>query len=343
MLAIYGFGEIGLKAATALINGGNKIEFILDNRHFGKIFENVNIFSLETIPSELNRDIEIYITMNNHYVDINNIKKMLENAGFKKIFSLIELQARYPELNFGSSYWFDRDVFSSLYIKRCQNFFKKLNDKKSVDVVEAIFKYRRYGRLDDYPQIDFGTEYIPVDLPRYKNPIRLIDCGAYNGIGIEQLIHAGYELDSVVAFEPDTENYLRLVEKNYGEFEKIFLPLAAWSKEDKLQFSNNGSMSSKLGDQGLTIVQSATIDRVLPNYKPTLIKMDIEGAEFEALLGAKKTILECQPDLCISIYHSPADLYRIGELINSWNVNYKFYVRLHEHNTFGVVLYCRRT
>ena len=44
--------------------------------------------------------------------------------------------------------------------------------------------------------------------------------------------------------------------------------------------------------------------------------MDIEGAEYEALLGARGTISKYRPGLAISLYHRPADLWQIPLLIN---------------------------
>ena len=49
----------------------------------------------------------------------------------------------------------------------------------------------------------------------------------------------------------------------------------------------------------------------------TYLKMDIEGAEMEALRGAEKTIRAFSPTLAISIYHSPEDMMDIPEYVHS--------------------------
>ena len=67
--------------------------------------------------------------------------------------------------------------------------------------------------------------------------------------------------------------------------------------------------------------------------------MDIEGSEYEALLGAKDTIYSSKPNLAICLYHKPNDLYEIPLLINSWNLGYKFYLRMHSYSAFDLVLY----
>jgi hypothetical protein len=68
--------------------------------------------------------------------------------------------------------------------------------------------------------------------------------------------------------------------------------------------------------------------------------MDIEGAELEALVGARKTIVERLPHLAISIYHKPEDLWELGLWIHrACGENYNYYIRNYGHQTFDTVLY----
>jgi hypothetical protein len=59
----------------------------------------------------------------------------------------------------------------------------------------------------------------------------------------------------------------------------------------------------------------------------------IEGAELEALKGAKKTIIEHRPQLAISIYHKNKDLYEIPLYLNSILKDYTFRIQ-HYGNCF---------
>lgn len=59
----------------------------------------------------------------------------------------------------------------------------------------------------------------------------------------------------------------------------------------------------------------------------TVIKMDIEGAEQDALKGAARHIAEEKPRLLISTYHKPEDLFQIPRLIDSMRNDYTYYLR----------------
>ena len=59
------------------------------------------------------------------------------------------------------------------------------------------------------------------------------------------------------------------------------------------------------------------------------IKMDIEGAELEALKGAEGSIRRHRPKLAISLYHRPEDFTDIPRYIDSLGLDYSFYLDHH--------------
>ena len=53
------------------------------------------------------------------------------------------------------------------------------------------------------------------------------------------------------------------------------------------------------------------------------IKLDVEGAELNALRGAEKTIRAFKPRMAVSVYHQEDDLITIPEFLRSLNCGYK--------------------
>ena len=54
------------------------------------------------------------------------------------------------------------------------------------------------------------------------------------------------------------------------------------------------------------------------------IKMDIEGAETEALKGAEQTIVRCRPKMAICLYHRPKDFVSIPRFLDRVYPDYRF-------------------
>jgi FkbM family methyltransferase len=57
------------------------------------------------------------------------------------------------------------------------------------------------------------------------------------------------------------------------------------------------------------------------------IKLDVEGAEFDVIVGAEQTIREQKPLLLISVYHRGKDLFEIPTMLRDWRPDYRFFMR----------------
>ena len=68
---------------------------------------------------------------------------------------------------------------------------------------------------------------------------------------------------------------------------KIF-ERAIWKETAELSFSDSGGRQSTLLTGQRHIVQAVDIDTLLEDERVTYIKMDVEGAEMEALKGGKE-------------------------------------------------------
>ncbi|OQY48104.1 MAG: hypothetical protein B6247_25605 [Candidatus Parabeggiatoa sp. nov. 2] len=84
-------------------------------------------------------------------------------------------------------------------------------------------------------------------------------------------------------------------------------------------------------------IDVSSIDNL--GVETTFIKMDIEGAELEALKGASETIRKYKPKLAIALYHNPQHLTEIPILIKSLCPEYEFFLRIHSFFSRELVLY----
>jgi hypothetical protein len=86
-------------------------------------------------------------------------------------------------------------------------------------------------------------------------------------------------------------------------------------------------------------IDVATIDSVLGGTSVDIIKMDIEGAEYRALLGAQNSIKKHKPRLAICLYHNIEDFIEIPELILKMVPEYKLFLRHHSKSCTDTILY----
>lgn len=142
----------------------------------------------------------------------------------------------------------------------------------------------------------------------------------------------------VYAWEPDPENLKQckaILDNNQNKYKLINKGL--WSKAATL-FFEMAETASTITENGTMKIKVDSIDNALDS-PVTFIKMDVEGAESKALLGAERTIKKYSPKLAICVYHKPEDIWEIPLLIHKMNPSYRFYLRHYSLTNSETVLY----
>ena len=107
-----------------------------------------------------------------------------------------------------------------------------------------------------------------------------------------------------------------------------------------LHFDQRGDTESNISENGNITVEVDAIDNMVGDCPISLIKMDVEGAELNALKGAIKTMEKFKPVLALSAYHRKEDLITIPQFIKTIYKDCKFYLRKHEFiDLYGLDLY----
>ncbi|OSS41184.1 Methyltransferase FkbM [Desulfurella amilsii] len=227
--------------------------------------------------------------------------------------------------------------------------FDLLDDEVSKAIYYRILKGRVfYGGLNPLfpPMPMVSYQQYSHSQVKPENGDCIVDAGAYTGDTIEEIIKENITYKKIYAFEPDDQNYAKLIEntKIYQNIEAYKYGL--WDKADKLYFNAEANMGSSIASniiQANQTIDTISLDEFFKDKeKPTLIKMDIEGAELNALLGAKEIICNYKPKLQICIYHKPEHLYQIPILLKEWVKDYKLYIGHHTYGFGDTVLYAKR-
>lgn len=170
-----------------------------------------------------------------------------------------------------------------------------------------------------------------------------VDAGAYNGdTAVEFSDWAKGNYKKIYAMEPNHEMKDAIIQRlqENGVDRVEIVNCAAWDKKETIYFDVEKDPSgSKVCDDSECVVQGLDIDTMVGSDKVTFIKMDIEGSELNALIGARKTIEKYHPRLAVCVYHKPMDLADLGNYILDIYPDYKLYLRHYSADMQEMVLY----
>ncbi len=222
----------------------------------------------------------------------------------------------------------------------------KLSDKKSVETFDKLLEYRVTNNRELIREIYERNheQYFPNNeiLIPDKDEV-FVDAGAYDGgtsIAFARWCKNNYQ--SIYLVEPDAVLFdaMKLIIKRSLLSNTVFVNKGVYSKSGKVAFyDDNVSGSSSIVDYGEDTIEVDTIDNILQGKRVSFIKMDIEGAEREALEGASFSITQYHPKLAISVYHKNEDLWSIPNYLMTKYPFYKFYLRHYTEITTETVLY----
>ena len=168
-----------------------------------------------------------------------------------------------------------------------------------------------------------------------------VDVGAFDGASTKRFAEWAGNFSHAYLFEPDPENRKRC-ERTLSELPKEKLtiyPYGLWKEKTELCFSEFGTSGGSVRDNGENHIPVVTLDETLAGKRVTYIKMDVEGAELEVLMGAQRIIQEQHPKLAISLYHKTDDIYTLPKYVLELFKDYRLYIRQYSLNTSEIVLY----
>ena len=349
---LFGAGNLGVRTVLGLKKVGIYPIAFADNNEekWGNNIEGLNVFSKENIMRQYGENILIVVTVWGASLGkearVATIMKKLKEYGFKNVVDITKLYNNYPEV-FLPHYCIDLPNKIQKDREKILACYNLLEDNKSkneyYEQVRWRLKHDNWGKFTD---VDC-TPYFQNDIYELNENDIIYDCGAFDGDTVRSLLDGDRDFKKIISFEPDKENFNKLtsfVERQCYEIKSKIrtYEYAVGNKEELLSFKSSADASSTISDNGACEVKSIRIDKMVEegwDDIPTIIKMDIEGFEENAIYGAINVIKKYKPILLISVYHKQRDLWEIPLLINKISEGYKFYLRHHTGDCWDTVLY----
>lgn len=220
--------------------------------------------------------------------------------------------------------------------------YSMLCDERSKEVFTRLMQFRLIPDLIYIKEAYDGTyaQYFDHTIVSCGQDEVFVDCGGFIGDTTEEYIREYGKYKKIYVYEPSSDNigacvnnlnkYQNVIVKNCGVGEKN-----SWLSMDTSQSSSSFVNADHKHERVEIISLDEDIDEPV-----TYIKMDVEGFEIPAILGAKNHIRKEHPKLAVCTYHIISDLWEIPLLIHAIYPAYRFYLRHYmEDQNWETVLY----
>lgn len=348
-ICIWGGANAGISTKEELlqVRPDVKVVAFIDSSKTGNI-DGIKIYKPEDFPNIKDNIDYMLITTRS---DCTVIDAFLFYYGFSNKFKRISpyLLKKYQFIPSKVS-----KVLEILDSNKDKKLYKDLIEARITNDTKKIKKYvlKEHNITSDRKRtIKHYTSYINYDAIE-----TVLEGGMFNGLNTIIFKKLFKNLKKVYAFEliydkVKNKSISHIISEMQNSKELEIIPLALWDKKEKLTFTENLSAPYSSGinpplnrnsSEQEFLVNAISIDEyVKENNVPKIdfIKMDIEGAETQALIGAKETLIQFRPQLAISIYHSNNDLQDIPIYLSNILKDYVFKIGQYSPDNDETILY----
>lgn len=265
-----------------------------------------------------------------------SVKEELDKRGFEhfnylSFYKYANLVLKAPPfiMDFKEDFQKNYDAYEKVY--------HQLGDDKSKETFEKVINFKisfDFNFMEGFTN-NHTAQYFDPSLIAKKDDIVFVDGGAYVGDTLPQIIDYFPRYKTIYAIEPNAL-HLNIAQKNFALQRDIVFIHCGLGKEKIIK--EESSNKKHHGEHDYQAQNINTIDNLI-NERVDFIKLDIEGAEQDALLGAKETIQKYTPILAVCIYHKASDWYKVPQIVMQMNENYDMYLRHYMEGIYETVMY----
>lgn len=350
-LVLMGAGGLGRMALAGLRRHGVEPLAFADNAASNQRndIEGIPVLSPEAAAREFRRRAAFVVTIwgANRPHRFAHSRMQLQQLGCDVVCPFPPLFWKYAETFLP---YYLQDLPSKLVEARTDisHAFDLWEDDASRSEYLAQLRLRLSADFDGLSHPVAHPQYFPDDLYDWRDDEWIVDGGAYDGDTIRAVSRLyGGRFAHLLAIEPDPGNFARL------EATIADLPpearlkvdsrhLALASDHTTLYLDPTGTASSTTtttASEDSATVSAVPLDALLGANRPSVIKLDIEGFEPDALQGARRTIEQHAPILAICVYHRQDHLWSIPLMLREWRDDYAFFLRPHNEEGWDLVCY----
>jgi FkbM family methyltransferase len=342
---LYGAGPLGKQVVAGLRQAGAPDPlFFADGREalWGQKVDGIEVLSPANAAARYGDSACFVVTIYNG----SGVRQRLRTMGCACVTSYAPLLWKYADVFIPSTCMgLAHPMWDSL--DEIRQAYAVLADESSRTLFREQLQWRTDLKSEAMlPPSPVAETYFPADIVSASPQEVLVDCGAFDGDSIGSFLKLrGGKFEHIYALEPDPAN--RAMLENFrqklpaGDGERFtVLPYAVSNEHKFVNFAGGDLVRSHIaGETGTGDTECVPLDEIFADKNPTYIKMDIEGAEPEAIEGAAGVLNRAQPVLAACVYHRWEHLWEIPSLIRSLTEGHEIFLRRYAEDCWELVCY----
>jgi FkbM family methyltransferase len=345
-VVLVGAGNLGRRVLARLRqDGAEPLAFTDNNRAaWGKEVEGLRILPPEEAARQFGKKALFLVTIWNDHHRFLDTRDQFTGLGCARVIPVTSFRWKH-HAEFLPFFWEDRPSKVYPQADAVREVLALWSDDYSRREFLGQVRWRCLGDFEAIAAPVAEESYFPDDLFDLTSDEVFVDCGAFDGVTIRAFLkRQGAAFCQVVAFEPDPTNYDKLTSyaaslpPNLANKVNL-LPRAVGADWERVRFDASASEGSCVSATGSIEVECVPLDGQLPGIVPTYLKMDIEGSEYDALLGSRQIIARHRPLLAICVYHRQEHVWTVPSLIHSLCPDYRLFLRPHLPDGWQLVCY----
>ena len=308
-IVCYGASFIGERTLNYMTHLGLTVDYFADKYKHGIVFHGRKVISPKEL-AELDKQEHVCVLITSDPF-LNEIFAELKKLGIRgQILRLPMSGVHVADFPLTTKEEMEHFRADALKIR------EQLLDYTSRKVLDSLIDARLSYLPNGYSRAFYATvaaseekQYLLNELHRQltRHPLSVADCGTYTGETIREMVQWGITFAESWCFEPDVISFGKLEEQltRLGLQNRIYaVESGVHRKAGTLRFNTTATIGSRFSeDSGDGFISVISLDEYLAGKHVDFIKMDIEGSEMDALVGAECIIEHCRPILAISVYH----------------------------------------
>ncbi|MBE6619314.1 MAG: FkbM family methyltransferase [Ruminococcaceae bacterium] len=313
-IVMYGMGNGADKIIAVLEKYGRVVDdfFASDDFVRGQSFHGKKVLSFSQIKEKYGEFI-VLVSFGSPRREV--LDRVYEMSGAYELYS--------PDVPLAGEDLFDFEFYTKNLekINRAREIFA---NERSKEIYDNIISYKLSGMIGYLQNAVSDKSDDPRDVSGYKT---VVDAGAYTGDTARETLESCPEIEKIICLEPDVRNFKKLSAFAEENVKVVAVNAGAWDIDTTVSFGSAGNRNSNAFSGGKEIsVSMKKIDGLCEGLFVDSVKYDVEGAEMKALLGSRRTIERCLPDLKVSLYHRSEDIFEIPLYLYENYPQYKFYL-----------------